>query len=88
MVAFASALPMVGIGALTPREDETALYDTDKESALFVPRNDVWKEIGEQCSEQGIGVSIFLGMSRPIDVATIGMSERLAGLSIGDLCSR
>ena len=72
---FASTIPTVGIGALTPRDNETALYDTDKEASLYVPRNSLWREIGEQCSEQGVGVSMFLGMSKPIDIASIGKFE-------------
>ena len=73
---FATTLPTVGPGALTPREDETAVYDTDKESSLYIPREDTWREIGEQCSEQGISISLFLGMGKPIDVASIGKSVR------------
>lgn len=74
VVMFASTLPTLGPGALTPRDNENALYDTDKESTLYLPRNGTWREIGEQCSEQGISVSMFLGMSKPIDVASIGQS--------------
>lgn len=49
------------------------MYDTEKESSLYTPRNDTWKEIGEQCVDQGVGVNIFLGMSKPIDIGTIGL---------------
>ncbi len=72
MVVFAATLPTIGPGALKPREDEAALYDTDKETQLYLPRNDDWDEVGQQCSDEGIGVSMFLGMHKPIDVATIG----------------
>ncbi|KAJ3559261.1 hypothetical protein NM688_g447 [Phlebia brevispora] len=79
VVVFASVLPIMGTGALTVHEDESALYDTDKESTLYAPRNEAWKEIGEQCAEQGVGVSMFLGMSRPIDIGTIGIVASLTG---------
>ncbi|KAJ3484683.1 hypothetical protein NLI96_g5487 [Meripilus lineatus] len=73
IVAFTCTLPTIGHGALTPRGDESTLYDTDKESTLFIPRNDTWENIAVQCSEEGIGVSMFLGMSKVIDVASIGV---------------
>lgn len=74
MVVFASTLPTIGPGALIPRDDETALYDTEKEMSLYVPRSDTWKDIAVQCTDQGVGVSMFLGMNKPIDVASIGLS--------------
>lgn len=72
MLAFASSLPSIGPGLLKPREDESSLYDTDKELTLYAPRNETWREIGEQCAEEGVGIHIFLGMSKPIDIGTIG----------------
>ena len=73
MVVFAASLPSVGPGALKPREDESSLYDTDKETTLYAPRDETWPEIGQQCAEEGIGVSMFFGMHKPIDIGTIGM---------------
>lgn len=73
MVVFGCTLPTVGPGALKPRDDETSLYDTDKEHSLYIPRDGTWKDIGEQCAEEGIGIHMFLGMSKPIDIGTIGM---------------
>ncbi|KAI0346387.1 sec24-like protein [Trametopsis cervina] len=72
VVMFACALPTIGLGHLKPREDESSLYDTDKESQLFTSRDEVWQDIGERCAEEGIGISMFLGMHKPIDIATIG----------------
>lgn len=79
-MTFAATLPTIGIGALQPLADEAALYGTDKEKSLFVPREDTWKDIGEQCAAEGVGVSMFLGMGRPIDVGSIGTSVAATGV--------
>jgi len=65
-------LPTVGAGALplTP-PSETALYDTDKEKTLHTPRSDTWNLIADECSEEGVGVSIFLAPSRYMDTGSI-----------------
>ncbi len=73
MVVLTAMLLTIGPGALRPREDESALYNTDKETQLYLPRNDDWDEVGQQCSDEGIGLSMFLDMHKPIDVATIGV---------------
>lgn len=65
-------MPAIGLGALKAAPDEQVLYETEKEKTLLVPRDDFWPMVAEQCAEQGVGVSMFLGMSRPIDVASIG----------------
>lgn len=80
IVIFAATLPTIGIGALQPLVDEAALYGTDKEKTLFIPRQETWKDIGEQCASEGVGVSMFLGMGRPIDVGTIGALNILCKL--------
>jgi protein transport protein SEC24 len=51
------------------------LYGTENEKGLFIPSDKFWQEIGEECAEEGIGVSMFLGNSKFIDVASIGMSS-------------
>lgn len=74
IIAFQSVLPAIGPGALEPPRDQTSLYGTDKERTMFLPRHQTWRDIAEECSEEGIGVSMFLGMSKPIDIGSIGTS--------------
>lgn len=76
VIVFASSLPTIGVGALKPREDESNMYDTDKESTLFLPRDEAWKDLGEQCAEEGIGISMFLAPSHNMDVGSVGMISR------------
>ncbi|KAI0739143.1 hypothetical protein C8Q80DRAFT_1241672 [Daedaleopsis nitida] len=79
VVVFSATLPTIGCGALEPLVDESTVYGTDKERTLFEPRAETWKDIGEQCASEGVGVSMFLGMGRPIDVASIGLVSSLSG---------
>ncbi|KAH7886990.1 hypothetical protein F5I97DRAFT_1807234 [Phlebopus sp. FC_14] len=79
VIAFQSTLPTLGPGALEPVEDQSNVYDTDKERTLFLPRNQTWRDIAEECAEEGIGVSLFLGMSKAIDIGSIGIVTSLTG---------
>lgn len=81
VVVFAAVIPTIGLGALKNPDDDTTLYGTDKEKTLFTPRNGTWEDLAVQCAEEGIGVSMFLGQSRPIDVGSVG--EYDVYLSVG-----
>lgn len=72
MVVFQCTLPTIGPGALEPFVDENNVYGTDKERTLFIPRVQAWRDIAEECSDEGIGVSMFLGMTKTIDLGSIG----------------
>ncbi|KAJ8596156.1 beta-sandwich domain of Sec23/24 [Rhizopogon salebrosus TDB-379] len=79
IIVFQSVLPAVGPGALEPLGDQTSLYGTEKERTMFLPRHQAWRDIAEECSEEGIGVSMFLGMNKPIDVGSIGIVSSTTG---------
>ncbi|KAG9313371.1 hypothetical protein JVU11DRAFT_5688 [Chiua virens] len=82
VVTFQCTMPTIGPGALEPLTDESHVYGTDKERTLFIPRVQTWRDIAEECSDEGIGVSIFLGMNRAIDLGSIGIVASITG---GDL---
>ncbi|KAH0826675.1 hypothetical protein J3R83DRAFT_5063 [Lanmaoa asiatica] len=56
IVMFQCTMPTIGPGALEPLTDESHVYGTDKERTLFIPRAQAWRDIAEECSDEGIGV--------------------------------
>ncbi|KIJ36294.1 hypothetical protein M422DRAFT_82882, partial [Sphaerobolus stellatus SS14] len=80
VVTFAASYSSIGCGSLSPRDvPESTLYGTDKEPSLFVPRETFWRELGEECAEQGVGVNLFLCPSEPVEIGTIGTVASLTG---------
>jgi protein transport protein SEC24 len=62
-----------------PRVDESSYYDTDREQELFTPRHPFWAELADECVDEGVGVSMWLGMSRFVDVGSIGVLSSQTG---------
>ncbi|KAJ6487756.1 sec24-related protein [Mycena sanguinolenta] len=79
VVIFQSTMPRVGIAALPGEPNEADMYETSKESSLYLPRDNTWRDIGTECVEDGIGVSMVLAMSKYIDVGSIGVVASITG---------
>lgn len=79
-VLFHSSMCSVGPGISEQRVDEMKFYDTDKEKQLFLPHNQMWRELGEELAEEGISVSMFVatGSMAYVDFASIGTLASLA----------
>ena len=73
MIAFQGVIPTLGMGRLEPVQGESNFHKTEKERLLYSPRNVFWKNIADECVGEGIGISMFLGPSNFLDVASIGM---------------
>ncbi|CCA67291.1 related to Protein transport protein Sec24C [Serendipita indica DSM 11827] len=82
VLIFATCMPKLGFGMLTERENEKSIYTSESDSTLFIPREVSWKEMGEECVDCGVGVSMVLAPSRWADIGTIGIVPKLTG---GDL---
>jgi hypothetical protein len=73
---FQAMVPTLGMGQLEPIQTESNLHKTEKEQLLYSPRNVFWKNIADECADEGIGISMFLAPSNFLDVASISKSAR------------
>lgn len=80
LVFFHATLPSIGAGAvpITPPAEQD-LYDTDKEVSLHLPRSATWMSIGEECAEEGIGISMFLAPNKFMDVGSVSVVSTMTG---------
>lgn len=80
VIAFQSTLPTIGAGSLST--DIPSMVEGENDWKQFGSRDITWNNIGEECAEEGVGVTYFLGMSKPIDIGSIGV---VPGLTGGDI---
>ena len=75
VILFQSSMCSLGPGIADTPIDEAKMYDTDKERHLFDPRNELWRELGDEFAEAGIGVSMLAGTGATgyIGFASLGM---------------
>jgi protein transport protein SEC24 len=73
-ILFHASACNVGPGIRTQFNDESSMYDTDKEKMLFAPKEGFWLDIAEECADAGIGVSMFVGTGQRsfVDIASVG----------------
>lgn len=76
VIVFQAMIPTLGMGQLEPVQMESNLHKTEKERLLYSPRNVFWKNIADECADEGIGISMFLAPSSFLDVASISKSVR------------
>ena len=76
MIMFQGVIPTIGMGQLEPVQAESNFHKTEKERLLYSPRNVFWKNIADECADEGIGISMFLAPLNFLDVASIGKSVR------------
>jgi len=69
-------IPTLGMGQLEPVQMESNFYKTEKERLLYSPRNVFWKNIADECADEGIGISMFLAPLSFLDVASISKPVR------------
>jgi protein transport protein SEC24 len=77
-IVFQSSMCSAGPGVSEVQLDETKLYDTDKERQLFMPGNEMWRDLGDEFAEAGIGVSLVVGT---------GVTSYVGFSSLGQFCS-
>lgn len=65
---FQAALPH----DLPPQPNEIEVYDTNKECKLSLPRDPIWSKLGEECAQEGIGVTAFFGVHKYVDIGSMG----------------
>ena len=78
---FLSALPTLGPGKLTTRDDLSSTYNTDKERTLFSPADPFWRVTAEEAAECGVGINVFLFPDQYTDVASVCA---LSGITSGE----
>jgi protein transport protein SEC24 len=78
LVVLTSAIPNHGPGALKPRE-EVGILGTDKERALYVPQDQLFKKLATDSATSGVCVDLIFTGAGYQDVATVGVLPSMTG---------
>lgn len=79
VILFHSSLPTApGPGQLKNREDKK-LLNTDKEATLLLPADPIYEKVARECTDNGVGVDLFLFPHSYVDLATIGKISTVTG---------
>lgn len=79
VIVFQGMIPTLGMGRLEPVNMESNLHKTEKEKILYSPRGVFWKNIADECADEGVGISMFLAPSSFLDVASISYPVSVTG---------
>ncbi|KAF9653645.1 sec24-like protein [Thelephora ganbajun] len=79
VIMFQGVIPTLGMGQLEPVQMESNFHKTENERLLYSPRNVFWKNVADECADEGIGISMFLAPSNFLDVASISYPVSVTG---------
>ncbi|EGT55933.1 hypothetical protein CAEBREN_30179 [Caenorhabditis brenneri] len=82
LIVFSTVLPTYDAPGKLKAKNQRSLLGTDKEKGAFVPQEDSYTKLGEQCVKSGVTVDLLLFPNGFIDVATIGQLSAVTGGSI------
>jgi protein transport protein SEC24 len=71
-------MPVSGPGALKAR-DEASVRNTDKEKQLYVPQNDLYRDLAKECVKNAVCVHNYLFPFAYIDVASLSTVSSTTG---------
>lgn len=77
ITVFQAALPNIGPGALTPREDPSQRASAEVQH--LNPATDFYKRLALECSGQQIAVDLFVVNPQYVDLATLSGVSRFSG---------
>ncbi|XP_010274889.1 PREDICTED: protein transport protein Sec24-like At3g07100 [Nelumbo nucifera] len=79
LLIFQSTLPSLGIGRLKLRGDDPRAYGTDKEYAIRIPEDPLYKQMAADFSKFQIGVNVYAFSDNYTDIASLGTLAKYTG---------
>ncbi|KAL3680392.1 hypothetical protein R1sor_023348 [Riccia sorocarpa] len=79
LMVFQSALPSVGLGALTPRENEGRVSGEKEALKLLQPADKLLKTMAIEFAEFQVCVDLFLTAQMYVDIASLSVVPRTTG---------